>query len=273
MARTFLTTATILSVIAFALAVVPHIVPLTVQAQSCPISCPDSCSQVSDPSVPYSIFGPTDFCKYPQTGCSASNQYAWVGCCRADYSPIVIDLKGNGFKLTDLQGGVRFRLSPSLIALRQMSWVAEGSDNAWLVLDRNGDGKITDATELFGNLTPQPNPPQGAGRNGFLALAVFDRPDAGGNEDEFIDRKDRIFSALRTWNDKNHNGISEDGELQPLSSNGITGIALRYQVANRTDQHGNVFRYRAKLYTSEQSEIDNRFAWDVFLQLGGPAIN
>lgn len=76
-------------------------------------------------------------------------------------------------------------------------------DEPWI---RNGDGMNPDATELIGNLTPQPNPPQGTGRNGFLARAVFDRRDVGGNEAGIIDGKDRMFAASRLRNDKRHNG-------------------------------------------------------------------
>jgi hypothetical protein len=177
-------------------------------------------------------------------------------------SPIVIDVDHSGFSMSDAAGGVVFNMLNDGVPLG-ISWIARGSTNALLVLDRNGNGTIDNGTELFGDLTPQPASSEA---NGFLALAEYDKSSNGGNGNGRIDSGDAIFSQLRLWQDANHNGISEPNELQPLGAFGITGIDLNYKASKRTDAFGNKFRYRAKIY--DAGGVDSgRWAWDVFVMV------
>jgi hypothetical protein len=175
-------------------------------------------------------------------------------------TPIILDLDGNGFNLTSPAGGVLFNFFVNRPV--QIAWTAPGANEGWLVLPQNG--QVQNGAEMFGNLTPQPpsNDP-----NGFLALAVYDLPQNGGNGNGMIDAGDAIFSQLRVWRDFNHDGIVEPGELIGLSDAGIKSISLAYTEAGYVDKYGNRFRYKSTIVSTDGK---TKLVYDVILQFTQP---
>lgn len=70
---------------------------------------------------------------------------------------MVVDVAGNGFNLTDAAGGVNFNDGKGTVL--RTAWTAANSDDAWLVLDRNGNGSIDDGTNCLATLHPNHLPP------------------------------------------------------------------------------------------------------------------
>ena len=204
------------------------------------------------------------FCNGGQCGqsCPPSCAVCFNGVC-GDASPVVVDVLGDGFALTNFETGVNFDLNSDGTA-EHLSWTTGSSDDAWLALDRNGNGTIDNGRELFGNFTPQGKPPDGIKQNGFSALAEFDKTENGGNGDNSITKSDQIFSLLRLWQDSNHNGVSEPSELHALSDLGLASIDCAYKLSKRTDEHGNRYEYRAKVIDERNAKV-GRWAWDVYL--------
>ena len=108
----------------------------------------------------------------------------------------------------------------------------------WLALDRDGDGAITSAAELFGNHTEGMH-----ARNGFDALAALDT-----NHDGRIDRGDPAFARLVLWTDRDGDGTSSPDELSPLSD-AVDEISLDAHLDVRCDARGNCEGERSTLRT------------------------
>ena len=171
-------------------------------------------------------------------------------------------MSGNGFDLTGLAEGVMFNITGAGREL--LGWTRENSDDAFLALDLNNNGQIDNGGELFGNFTQQPDPPRGTEANGFAALAVYDD-----NADGKINASDQIYSVLRLWTDRNHNGVTDPDELQTLEKLGLKTLSLNYEYSDRVDKFGNEFRYRAKVFDFGERQL-GRWAYDVFFVSGRP---
>ncbi len=137
-------------------------------------------------------------------------------------SPLVLDLDGNGIELTRLSEGVEFDLLANGSPVRT-AWV--GAGDALLVLDRNGNGLVDDASELFGNRTDRRSH-----TDGFAALAELDA-----NADGIIDPRDPAFTALRVWADEGRDGIGTRNEWRTLAQAGVASLSLEARSVSGLD--------------------------------------
>jgi len=228
---------------------------------------PQTCGQHCAPYIPLEggmCESSADYCGF-QWGCPYSFSDGGSGCCCVP-TPVIIDVAGNGVSLTDAYNGVYFDMGGDGHS-EPIAWTKAGTDDAWLVLDRNGNGKIDSAKEMFGNFTDQPQASVAA--NGFLALAEFDKTEKGGNGDGLIKENDSVFGQLRLWQDVNKNGISESSELHKLKDLDLKIIELDYKESRKTDQHANQFKYRAKVKDNQNAQM-GRWALDVILLTNPP---
>lgn len=168
-------------------------------------------------------------------------------------SPIVIDLDGDGLRLTDRAGGVTFDVDGDGHT-GQVSWLAE---DGWLVLNERPDGRVVDGRQFFGDLSTQEPNSVFEQPNGYAALRVFDD-----NGDEVIDVRDGVWELLGIWRDVNRNGTSEPGEVHGLTETGIASLSLNYKSSGRRDRHGNELRYRARVQWASGRRTSS---WDVWL--------
>lgn len=133
------------------------------------------------------------------------------GFCGGFFSPLMLVFEKN-VKDLRFEGKTAFKLND---AAPEFNWPKKEDGVHFLAYDRNGDGKVNDGTEMFGE-----DPKH---KNGFEGLADFDK-----NKDKVINAKDAIFKKLMLWYDKNENGISEKEELVKLNDKGVTELSLNY---------------------------------------------
>ena len=130
-------------------------------------------------------------------------------------TPLVIDLDRDGVELTTLKDGVYFDITGDG-KVDKTAWT--NGDDGFLAIDKNNDGVINDTHELFGN----------GNINGFDILTEYDT-----NGDKIIDTNDADFDKLLIWQDTNHDGISDAGELYKLNDLHIASLSLETEFVDQ----------------------------------------
>ena len=159
--------------------------------------------------------------------------------------PLILDLNGDGVALTGVEDGADFDIDGDGSIDR--SAFVQG-DDAFLALDRNGNGHIDGGQELFGD--------QHGALNGFEELAKFDD-----NRDGAIDRADAIFDSLRLMHDKNSDGQVGRSEFSTLAEQNIQSLDLGYLAGREDDLNGNTLAEHASFRRSDGTNGNMVDAW------------
>ncbi len=148
--------------------------------------------------------------------------------------PVVLDLDGDGLEFVSHTAGVLFDYDGDGVA-ESTAWV--GPDDGLLVLDKNGDGKVNDGSEIVfasGSLTDLEG-----------LAAHYDT-----NKDGKLDSADADFAKFGVWQDSNSNGITDAGEFRSLNAAGIQSISLVSDGRSYTASNGYVIVRGESIYTT-----------------------
>ncbi|MBP6902404.1 MAG: carboxypeptidase regulatory-like domain-containing protein [Burkholderiaceae bacterium] len=158
----------------------------------------------------------------------------------AGITPIVIDLDGNGIQtLARDASDATFDLFGNGSGVKS-GWISGG--DGFLAVDKDGNGKIDDISELFGGTA------KGAG---FAQLASYDS-----NGDGQVNAADAQFDQLRVWVDGNGNHQTDDGELLTLAQAGVAALTVGYTELPFLDAQGNLHLERSSATLADGSSVD-----------------
>ncbi|MBD3610292.1 MAG: hypothetical protein HUJ30_07055 [Gammaproteobacteria bacterium] len=160
--------------------------------------------------------------------------------------PLILDLDGDGIETSGVSNGSHFDITGDGIK-EQVSFVSGG--DAFLAIDKNGNGIIDSGRELFGD--------QLGDANGFEALKHLDS-----NHDQIINALDTQWQQLRLFS------LNQDGsqQIRELSAENIQSIQLTYQQTAEEISESDVIAQTGNFTRDDGSES---MAADILLGFRG----
>jgi hypothetical protein len=184
--------------------------------------------------------------------------YVWGPCATGSSSsstPLVLSFDGAPVQMNASGGSFDLAGQSACVGT---DWPA--ARTPWLALDRNGNGRIDDGSELFGSMTRLSSGERAP--NGFVALAELDS-----DGDGHITASDARFGELVLWRDRDSDRVSSAHELRPLASAGVHSIALDYASERRCDARGNCEVERASFgFRNESGALRSGAVVDIHLR-------
>ncbi|MCF6172605.1 MAG: DUF2974 domain-containing protein [Campylobacteraceae bacterium] len=153
------------------------------------------------------------------------------------YDPLVLDLNHDGVINTKniTNSNAYFDMDRDDMS-ESTGWISK--EDGILVYDKNGNGKIDDINEFFGN----------EAKDGYSDL----KQQINSNRDNVINANDTLFSKLKVWQDTNGDGISQADELKTLDELNVTSISLN-STDTSVDSNGNTI-IKTSTFTQNSQE-------------------
>ena len=190
------------------------------------------------------------------TGCACNFSL----CEQSEFCPLILDLNNDGIRTTGMADPVRYWFD--LQGRSELTaWTNAATEEAFLWMDLNHD-HVAQPVELFGSRMIAPS---GAyHRHGFEALAKYDSAEFGGDGDGRITSKDRVWSRLKLWVDRNHDAISQPAEISIPASHAIVGLNVQPFDGDVYDENGNeLYLVSSYVVRTHGNETAQRLMADV----------
>ncbi|MDF1653472.1 MAG: calcium-binding protein, partial [Coxiellaceae bacterium] len=165
--------------------------------------------------------------------------------------PIIIDLNNDGISLISHNDSqVRFDMTGDG-QLNKTAWA--NSADAILAYDINDNGFIDNIHEVFSERFNGESY-----SNAVEALSAFDL-----NQDNLIDANDLVYQDLVLWQDRNSDGISDDGELSSLADMGVEHIDLAVSAIDMNVEQSTILSEGAVQFNDGTTAVFNEVSFYV----------
>jgi hypothetical protein len=150
------------------------------------------------------------------------------------HAPLVLDLGPLGILTSSINGSAALFDIDGDNRREHTAWLSGPGRDAFLWLDIDHNGRVDGAHEFVGAPGTSPLVAGRLATNGFEVLALYDRPEHGGDGDGAVNEGDEVWSRLLLWSDNDGDGVSTPQEIAAVGSE-VVSIDLSYERTRERD--------------------------------------